>query len=443
MAVADLKRRQEPGQTVQVIVLGLWRYAAGTKQYESKTGEQFSDKYNKVYDVEVSDLCGTLPRAKLRCVVSCGLYEAVRKGILVPGHVVEIGDWTQVYDETVLSGPAVVVILDINASHLICKCGRTDHPELRGAASELVPPIVSDAKLCHNAWTREDPVGRRRKRFSRANFTISSLAECKALLRGQKNISEIQLGSNTTPICGRVTRKDRLTCYVRKKNPEEKYPFIFQILLRDESGSIRVFFWHRMALECYDSIQEGDVIILRQFGVKEYYYNNTEKEISLGPCPDATNLVLIAPQRVLPNTLLPKLPVLDLNFKKFADLQQWREEDSTPDVEFAVVGLAVHVSPWQRFRDKDVLEEFYQTRLVAMKDESSDKFLLVRVYAFSNEQKFFSSSAGQLMIITNCAYGRIGSEEVTMDDGFVGQSDGPMIITTTGKSQVSHQRENK
>ena len=442
MAVADLTRRQVADETVRAVVLGLWRYQVTDNDYLRSTRENYVDKYCRAsrlaYDVELHDVCGVSAhqRTQLRCAVSSTIYDDVRKGVLVPGHVIEISGWKLVYDDTQVSSSLLTVIQAVRHASGACTCGVREHNELPSLARVSAPSLIGQRALCYNAWTREDPVGPKRLvgEESRSSFTATARVEVTALLRGRLLINDLQLGREKKLICGRVMMKERLATYVPSKKPE-KYPYILHILLADESGAVHVFFWHQMALACVSSVRESDVLVCRNFKVKIYHRDRDAVEVALDPCSDPTDHIHVLPETLCPTALLDRLPRLDDNFRTLSSLQRQRRQSVPLNEEFSVAALIVYVCPWQRYRDVSVPEEFFQTRLLAVRDESSDQLLLLRVYAFSDEKLFYGLRAGQLLVTTHLCVGRVGSDDAFQYDG-PGRFDELMVVTTSCSSQV-------
>eukprot|EP00117_Sycon_ciliatum_P015196 scpid51219/ scgid3476/ Uncharacterized protein CXorf57 len=442
MAVADLTRRQVADETVRAVVLGLWRYQVTDNDYLRSTRENYVDKYCRAsrlaYDVELHDVCGVSAhqRTQLRCAVSSTIYDDVRKGVLVPGHVIEISGWKLVYDDTQVSSSLLTVIQAVRHASGACTCGVREHNELPSLARVSAPSLIGQRALCYNAWTREDPVGPKRLvgEESRSSFTATARVEVTALLRGRLLINDLQLGREKKLICGRVMMKERLATYVPSKKPE-KYPYILHILLADESGAVHVFFWHQMALACVSSVRESDVLVCRNFKVKIYHRDRDAVEVALDPCSDPTDHIHVLPETLCPTALLDRLPRLDDNFRTLSSLQRQRRQSVPLNEEFSVAALIVYVCPWQRYRDVSVPEEFFQTRLLAVRDESSDQLLLLRVYAFSDEKLFYGLRAGQLLVTTHLCVGRVGSDDAFQYDG-PGRFDELMVVTTSCSSQL-------
>ena len=432
MAIADLRRRHQAGESVQAVVVGLWRYSAGWNQYEAVTREESADRASVVFDVELCDVCAVIPREHVRCVVSSRLSGSVRKGALAPGSVVQITEWNLFWDDSTVQCQLYITICGVARDPVLCTCGVSDHSHLKHLASTVAPSLVGKKDLYYRAWSFQDPAGPSRHGPC-DDFKASGRGECEALLTGMMSISSLAVGKSCDPICGRVVKKGHLTRYVAKKPSSQNWPFMFQVVLGDESGFIHVSFWHQMALACHDSINEADILLCRNFNVTLLPDTSHQKEIALVPCDDPLDVVTVLPERFLPADHIARLPAMDFNFLDIITLQQLQHDNVSVDEEFSVVGLVLHVSPWQRFRDKNSVDEFHQSRTLALRDETSRNVILMLVDATACSEKVFSSFiAGDLLVVTCCRVGHgHGSNAVSSQC-----SNDLMVVSMSTASQV-------
>ena len=435
-------------------VLAVNRYLTDTFLRQI-TGEMPSEDFPYAFDILLTD--GVHKR---KFLLSAALNSLVCKNILRAGSTVEIRE------RRPLTGHAHVLLL--------CRLS----VENQGTVAVDLPfwpyaserekqdvPLISSRGSYLSLWNSVDPSGKPWEEDSVKSLGRNEAAKFLKERWKLQHISSRHVGMKcSSVIIGRVITKSRLVHFGKPKDTNKVFPFLFNIVIQDETGTIPVVVWEELCVKLFKTIHVGDILAVQRYKVKPKYQRtiplvqsqvpqlsqvHVHKPQSLAsstqgiiPCQSTepsqgTDLVEISlinssVVRLISNThansLGLKMSPVAYKFVPIFDIRH------VPDnVILDVVGVVTFVGQWERLRQtvegSKTCPDLWSFRWVAVKDESSTKSILLQLFACSNPMAWNALEPGKVLVCTRCLI----SSSVTSSRGKPART---VFLTTTTDSQV-------
>jgi hypothetical protein len=186
---------------------------------------------------------------------------------------------------------------------------------------------------------------------------------------------------------GRIKKKSKLILYFPKK--EQKCPLTFQILLGDDETEVPVTFWNHLALDFYNLIDVGDILIISGYRMKEdpkrCHFGHFDVEFSLND--HKTKIYKLASYGE------ESFARIHHKIKSTNEITKLENDEI-----FDFVGTIVNISDYDRL--KDGFGNYSQFKWITMLDHSSSLFLKCKIFTNSQKEKVDSLRISDICLFT-------------------------------------------
>ncbi|XP_013394113.1 RPA-related protein RADX-like [Lingula anatina] len=437
-------------ESINVLVLAINRYAADP--LSSMITNVCGTDISSLYDVTITD--GAL---KMKCVFSPNLNEKIQRYEICVGSLVTLEECEVKVSETDLDLDSVVVINSVTVipCDLLWHRVIPERLEWHSFATDKEKaevPLLANRGSYLSTWNVSDPSGRLWQGNACPSFYPSG--HCNVLTLKELSQQWKSLKRPLSAVIVRVLCKSRLQSYPRP-GKTDKWPYQAYFEVADRSGACTVILWNSLCPELYKSIQEGSVLRLGNYRVRERFQMHTRPslrnndleqfdiEISVNKHHPIGEVQMVPLASVDQNWHLPELKYRFANRRQLGSLP----EDSNVDI----CGIITYISRYCRLRRKGTGCEggFWTMRWLHVHDESSRQPVIVQLFStsqvkeitfnsiqpwkiFGENENFPESHArlapGQMLVCTQMRVIQ-GQLHTSYQQRF-------MYVTTTNESQV-------
>ncbi|XP_013382514.1 RPA-related protein RADX-like [Lingula anatina] len=416
-------------ESINVLVLAINRYAADPMS--SMITNDCGTDISSLYDVTITD--GAL---KMKCVFSPNLNEKIQRYEICVGSLVTLEECELKVSETDLDLDSVVVINSVTVipCDLLWHRVIPERLEWHSSATEKEKadiPLLANRGSYLSTWNVSDPSGRLWQGNACPSFIPSGHSDAvtvKELAQQWKSLKR-----PLSAIIVRVLCKSRLQSYPRP-GKTDKWPYQAYFEVADRSGACTVILWNSLCPELYKSIQEGSVLRLGNYRVRERFQMHTRPslrnndleqfdiEINVNKHHPVGEVQMVPLACVDQNWHLPDLKYSFANRRQLGSLP----EDSNVDI----CGIITYISRYCRLRRKGTGCEggFWTMRWLHVHDESSRQPVIVQLFSTSQPESHARLAPGQMLVCTQMRVMQ-GQLHTSYQQRF-------MYVTTTNESQV-------
>jgi hypothetical protein len=245
---------------------------------------------------------------------------------------------------------------------------------------------ASTPKFTHYAKTLEDI-------FIDDHEEYATIREVKARYLNQRNVSK---KSKSSPpfLVARIFKKGPINNYAAITQKDNRYPFNFAATIGDHTGRIDMVVWSSWCVRYYNTLQVGDVIIVRNYRIQPAYERDGELELTVNPYNPVGDIrILIGP--VLDMFAIPGVHLRLVESKTLL-------ESPKSDQEIDFVGLVTYVSQLLRIRSANSFSAMVWLKL---RDHHSAKDISVKLFANSQLETLKKIALGDVVMLTNMKVG--------------------------------------
>jgi hypothetical protein len=414
--------RKQSQQPLTVGLICLKRFLLD-KHYSYVTGITFDENSKEFYDAY--DLIVTDGTSVAKWTLSPLLNSVVQRYGIYDSCVITIDEYKLLYDEKIEGGGNGIVF--------VTSIRFTDHIGFRESQFGQIELLFSDELkiLCERPLVSSR--GYYCPMWDDDNFTseVSLPVREDYDLDKRKTLAHIiQTEDENATIVGRVQKKSKLNHFGRLSDYQQDYPFFFNVLIVDDSveNGVPVNIWNRSALEYYNDINVGDVLLITSFKIKNCY---NDKVFPLQNSQAAFTREIAVNSRKKANIF--KLNNVDTNFATIDfPLTDIHDLHLLPDQSnINIIGLVVNITDYQReiliSTDGVVYPEpkYAQFRYVTIIDSSALKKVNCKIYTNSRKHLVDKLEVGNLVLLTDmtlysvCPNSKISQREFLLQTSFV------------------------
>ncbi|KAK7103418.1 RPA-related protein RADX-like [Littorina saxatilis] len=358
------------------------------------------------YDITVAN-----NQHRRKVVMSYELNHLVQKRKIRAGTCVRLNKVNMRYDETALDGRGIPVVHELTVIEQRDEKDIDDLSTLpwypKDGIHQAPQPLASCRGYYVDIWSSAE-VAKTVDDFQVQVSDSLGTVDSQDLFSLQEVANRWQSVKSARPrLLLRVMRRSKLFHYARP-NVKAKWPFQLQTVVGDETGCCVAVFWNILAPRYLHYIQEGTVLLLRNFIIKPRF------QIPEHPVPRPPDLpwydvdininahhptaeVTILEPSVLENLRDVDLPLPVTNFVTR------RQLSSLPDGLICdVAGLVTFAGDIQREQAKGKPGDFWIKRWIQIRDHTSDRPIVIKLYRGVEKEKFEEAiDTGQFFVGRN------------------------------------------
>ncbi|XP_076464298.1 RPA-related protein RADX-like [Babylonia areolata] len=348
------------------------------------------------YDLTVAD-----SRRRVRVVLSTSLDHLVAKRKIKVGSRVRLTSVKVRYDETRVNGPGIPVVEDLTVVSQHHAAAIDDlnmlpwYPE--NDVADTCHPVASRRGYYMDLWSNTDVANTADDFQVQASGSLGNVSSPDLYSVREIAAHWQTLRASRPRLLLRVMRRSKLFHYARPSKTD-RWPFQLHLVVGDETGCCMAVFWNVMAPRYLNFLQEGSVILVRNFTVKPRFQ---VAEHPLWVPPGHTwhdiDININAHNPLAEVTLIDERDVEDLHDVRLPSLTtnfiSRRELRYIPDGYMCdIAGVVTFVGDVQRekAKGKSGLSSggFWQKRWLHVVDHSSNLPFVVQLYRGVQKQEF-------------------------------------------------------
>ncbi|KAF0983524.1 hypothetical protein FDP41_010589 [Naegleria fowleri] len=218
-------------------------------------------------------------------------------------------------------------------------------------------------------------------------------------------LAEIIASSKRNAFFARIYKKSKIR-YYGKTYEEKACPMFYTLLITDKSTpkGVPVTIWNDLALHSYAELNIGDVIIVDEYRVKQFYDSGVfttkfKHEISINSSKTQQPIQKIDPKQLEAVKEFAPLSFPVTTIHEIVEL-------SLSDAIVHVLGAVVNIGPYLRER---LHSQFSRYKYLTLVDPSSDQMMSVKVYTNSRKNLLDSVHVGQVIFISDLCVKQIST----------------------------------